>query len=111
MLGRLGTTFNPIAASDFAATPVTLAMFYKNVLNYEGLQKQQQQEDPKDWTSSLTPHLAPTPTTTTPGVRAIHLVLAAVAPRVAARRGSTALSKEATDMGLAVTVGVAEPSS
>jgi hypothetical protein len=52
MLTGLGTAFNPIAAStDFAPTPVTLAMFYKNVLNYEGLQKQQQ-ADPEDWTSS-----------------------------------------------------------
>ncbi|XP_051190228.1 uncharacterized protein [Lolium perenne] len=52
MLTGLGTAFNPIAASmDFAATHVTLAMFYKIVLNYEGLQKQQQ-ADPEDWTSS-----------------------------------------------------------
>ncbi|KAK1692562.1 hypothetical protein QYE76_009259 [Lolium multiflorum] len=52
MLTGLGTAFNPIAASmDFATTPVTLAMFYKTVLNYEGLQKQQQ-ADPEEWTSS-----------------------------------------------------------
>ncbi|KAK1647013.1 hypothetical protein QYE76_064818 [Lolium multiflorum] len=52
MLTGLGTAYNPIAASmDFATTPVTMAMFYKTVLNYEGLQKQQQ-ADPEDWTSS-----------------------------------------------------------
>jgi hypothetical protein len=40
MLTGLGSSFNPITASmDFATTPVTMAMFYKNVLNYEGLQK------------------------------------------------------------------------
>ncbi|KAK1601131.1 hypothetical protein QYE76_007892 [Lolium multiflorum] len=51
MLAGLGPAYNPIAASmDFAPAPVTLAVFYKNVLNFESLQKQQAESE--DWTSS-----------------------------------------------------------
>ena len=64
MLTGLGKAFNPIAASmNFSTVRVTLAMFYNNVLNFEALQKQQEEDG--DWTSSANAVSRPGYTTNT----------------------------------------------
>jgi hypothetical protein len=96
MLTGLGKAFNPIAASmNFSTVPVTLAVFYNNVLNFEALQKQQEEDG--DWATTTIPAVVAVLQVVTPGREA-----PAMAVRVAKAMAITA--RTATAMAVAMAV-------